>query len=551
MLDDVVTPSGITFNATGGGSYTIAGGGSIILTNAPAITANANATIGAMLSGNSGFVKLGPGIVTLTNNNTYDGLTAILAGTLKLGSVSALGAAADTIVTAGATLDVNGQNLGTNNEAFKISGQGVGSNGALINSRTNQGCLKSVTLADDTTISTTMTNGFAIGSTTGQDGTLILNGFTLTKTGTGQFAINGVSMTGAGNITVNQGTLRLTAAYGGLEQQKTSLTGSGTLTVNPGATLAMNPWNRTLTLTMPIVLNGGTILCNWPTEALSIGSPITLESNSVFELTDALNHHVTFAGVISGPFGLIKTGGNLMSLSACNTYTGTTKVSAGTLLVNGQIGTNVITLGSGATLGGTGTIGGPTIVQAGATLSPGAISIGTLTVNNTLNLAGKVLMEISKSGTNLTSDGVVGISTLNYGGSLVVTNLGTNALTAGDTTTLFAATNYLGAFESLTLPALAAGLAWDTAALGVNGSLTVVAVTPPQISNFSSVGGGVFRFTLASSNNLYPPYSLLVSTNLANWDVITSGLLFLDGVYYVTDPDANASPRRFYRLRYP
>ena len=160
-------------------------------------------------------------------------------------------------------------------------------------------------------------------------------------------------------------------------------------------------------------------------------------------------------------------------------------------------------------------------------------------------------MEISKAGTNLTTDRVVGISTLNYGGSLVVTNIGTNALIAGDTLTLFAATNYRGAFTSLTLPALAAGLAWDTAALGVNGSLTVVAVTPPQIANFSSVGSGVFRFTLASSNILYPSYTLLVSTNLANWDVLASGLLFLDGVYYVTDPDATASPWRFYRLRYP
>jgi autotransporter-associated beta strand protein len=313
----------------------------------------------------------------------------------------------------------------------------------------------------------------------------------------------------------------------------------------------MNPWDSSLTMTMPIVLNGGTILCDWPTKALSIGSPITLTATSIFNLSDTANHNVTFAGVISGSFGFIKKGGNLMRLSARNTYTGPTIVSAGTLLVNGQTSTNVVTVSSGATLGGVGTIGGPTIVQSGATLSPAANNIGTLTIGNTLNLAGRVLMQISKSGKNLTTDRVVGISTLNYGGSLVVTNIGTNALTASDTITLFVATNYLGAFDSLTLPALAAGLAWDTAALGVNGSLTVVAVTPPQISNFSPLGNGVFRFTLESSNIIYPTYTLLVSTNLANWDVINSGLLFLDGVYYITDPDATTSPRRFYRLRYP
>ncbi len=418
-LANRVAPSGIVFNATGGGSYTIAGTGVIDTANTPSITADADGVISAVLSGSNGFVKLGNGTLTLSNANTYDGVALVLAGTLRLGSATALGTvAAGTTIAPGATLDVNGQDLSRVNEIVSVSGVGSGGNGAVINSRSSEGWLNSLTLTGDTTISTA--NPLSIGSTIGQNGTLKLGGFTLTKSGLGQCVLNGIKMTGTGNISVNQGTLRLTAGYHGPEEN-TSLSGNGSLTVNQGATLAMNPWDSSLALTMPIILNGGALLCDWPTEALSIASPITLTAASFFNLNDTANYNVSFTGVISGTSGFTKQGGNLMRLYATNTYTGPTIVSGGTLLVNGWLSTNKVSVENGATLGGAGVISGPVVVQAGGMLAPGTNGNGGLTLRNTVNLAGTVLVNVSKTATNLTNGRIIGVSTLSYGGALVVT----------------------------------------------------------------------------------------------------------------------------------
>jgi fibronectin-binding autotransporter adhesin len=78
----------------------------------------------------------------------------------------------------------------------------------------------------------------------------------------------------------------------------------------------------------------------------------------------------------------------VQTLVGANTYSGSTSVSAGTLLVNGdQSGaTGAVTVAAGASLGGTGIVGGATTIQSGATLSPGA-SPGTLSFTQGLTLA--------------------------------------------------------------------------------------------------------------------------------------------------------------------
>lgn len=87
------------------------------------------------------------------------------------------------------------------------------------------------------------------------------------------------------------------------------------------------------------------------------------------------------SGVITGnaTAGIEKTGSGTLSLSNSNTYLGSTIVSAGTLLINGnQTAANgSVSVAAGATLGGNGTIGGATTITG--ILSPGN-SIGTLNV---------------------------------------------------------------------------------------------------------------------------------------------------------------------------
>ncbi len=75
----------------------------------------------------------GGGLLVLNGNNSYTGTVTVSAGTLRIGHANALGStAAGTTVSSGAVLDLNGQAVGA--EALSITGTGISSGGALINS---------------------------------------------------------------------------------------------------------------------------------------------------------------------------------------------------------------------------------------------------------------------------------------------------------------------------------------------------------------------------------------------------------------------------------
>jgi autotransporter-associated beta strand protein len=91
---------------------------------------------------------------------------------------------------------------------------------------------------------------------------------------------------------------------------------------------------------------------------------------------------------------LVKAGPGTMSMSGANTYTGTTIVEEGTLLVHGShVGGGLITVNPDATLGGGGSIGDVSFLD-GAWLSPGA-SAGSLSVNDlTLSTSSRLRFEL-------------------------------------------------------------------------------------------------------------------------------------------------------------
>jgi hypothetical protein len=82
-------------------------------------------------------------------------------------------------------------------------------------------------------------------------------------------------------------------------------------------------------------------------------------------------------------------------------------------------------------------------------------------------------MEVNKSGTTLTGDRIIGVTTLTYGGKLSVLGSG-NAFAMGDAWNLFSANAYAGSFNSYSLPSLPDGLSWDIGQLSHNGTLSVV-----------------------------------------------------------------------------
>jgi len=173
--------------------------------------------------------------------------------------------------------------------------------------------------------------------------------------------------------------------------------------------------------------------------------------------------------------GFEKNGLGTMRLTAANAYSLGTTVSAGRMLVNNTggsgTGSGPVTV-NGGILGGTGTIAGAVTVNSGGTISPG-ISIGTLTLNSAPTFSGTNFMEIDRNaGAPLADKLVLTSGTLNYGGSLVVSNTGPTLL-GGEGFSLFNAPAYAGAFASSNLPPLNEGLNWDLSDLIVTGSIKV------------------------------------------------------------------------------
>jgi autotransporter-associated beta strand protein len=101
--------------------------------------------------------------------------------------------------------------------------------------------------------------------------------------------------------------------------------------------------------------------------------------NKTLILTGTNTGANTLGGAIVNSTGyatsLSKSGGGTWAITGTNTYTGTTAVSNGKLLVNNTSGSGTgsgdVTVASGATLGGTGSLTGAVTVTGG-TLSPGA-----------------------------------------------------------------------------------------------------------------------------------------------------------------------------------
>jgi autotransporter-associated beta strand protein len=307
-------------------STAIADGGTLVVGTA------GNQTYSGPICGNGVLLQAGPGVTTLTGSNSCGGTITVTAGTLKLGNSAAFpAAAAGTNVAGGAALDINGLNLGSINEAVTIAGSGSAGGGAIVNSGATDGWLRNVTLAANTTLNTA--KNLTIGSPTDTSGILNLDGFTLTKTGNGALKLNGLSMSGGGNIVVNQGSLQLVYDYGSSSgnQENVSMTGNGTLTINPGGTLTSPNFGAGITLTMPIVLNGGTITSSWPgPNGATFASPINVTANSTIDPTGGYAA-LTLSGVVSGSGGLTFSDAQGLTLSGSNTYTGATKVTGGSL----------------------------------------------------------------------------------------------------------------------------------------------------------------------------------------------------------------------------
>ncbi|NBP43115.1 MAG: hypothetical protein EBU65_03045, partial [Actinobacteria bacterium] len=289
--------------------------------------------------------KTGSGRLILSGTNLYTGATTISEGVLRASNASALGTTASgTTVANGAALEIT---TTINAEALTLNGDGISSGGALRNISGTNSYPGAITLSTNAvrinsdsgtlTLSGGITNStigltFGGASNTTVSTTAIGSGAgTLTKDGSGTLTFS-VANTYTGLTTVSAGTL----AYG-----VSNAIYTGAVTVNGStAVLALGAYSDTV----------GAVTV---TEGSITGSG-TLTSTSGFTFNPTTGITVTISSPIGGSVAVTKSGAGTVILSANNTYTGLTTISAGVLRVshNNALGTtaNGTTVSNGAAL---------------------------------------------------------------------------------------------------------------------------------------------------------------------------------------------------------
>ena len=380
-----------TYNGaiTGVSASTIATGPGGIVINGP-------------LSGAADLAKTGAGLLQINGNATgYTGTLTINQGVLQAANTNAL--PVNVSIASGATLNANGVNFGPRD--ITIAGTGApGFVGAWTNTGAGEGWIRGIALTADATIGT---NGAKINS----NGTIDGGGNTLTIAGGGETNFRGgtqlVNLAGINVNTTGGGRLRLEGDIAPAAMQ--------TISVQPGA--RVDTWaNRNLGSNLALNLNGGVLEAQGSGGATTATwqGPVEVSANSTVNTTSGGGNlrNITLAGPLSGSGDVNKTGPGTLQLTGDNTgHSGDIAVNEGTLLVNNTsgsgTGSGMVTVASGARLGGEGSIGtgaagDGVLVQAGGTFAPGN-SPGTITLFGTLTLDPGAIFEadIRNPGTDL------------------------------------------------------------------------------------------------------------------------------------------------------
>lgn len=449
-VDGTQSVGDLTFNAAG---YSLSGGTLSFAKTTNTINAATNVTISSGLSAafgttNATINKSGAGQLTLngdislssSNGSTFSfnaGNTAITGGNITMDNVRLRAFATNALTISGGNFALTGTassaGLQANNGASMLISGGTVNTVAFI---IGNGSGASATIS-----------GTAVITNTGSpsERSLILG------TGSGAFALNAT-------LNLDGGTLAIPSI---IRKTSGASTAAGTSTVN---------------------LNGGTI------------KSITNSGTSLFHRTSTTNGSMTvnvlaggaffdtggftalITNALSGVGGLTKNGAGTLTLSGSNSYSGTTAVSAGSLIIGatGSVGSSGVldvasgailnvsavsggfTVGSSQTLRGNGTVVGDTTIIG--TLSPGN-STGTLTFANNLTLGGSSTSAFEINGFtvglfDLVSGGP-GSQTVTFDGTLNL--IFSNNFSTVGSATIFDFETYAGSFTTFNPTGLADG----------------------------------------------------------------------------------------------
>ncbi len=401
-----------------------------------AITVNSAVQFDGVVS-NGGLTLGGTSVLTLTGSNTYSDGTNLNGGTLTLGSLGALGTSG-TISFGGGALRFTSSNTTDYSSRFSTAASQayrIDTNG------------QTVTLASS----------------------LASSGGTLNKSGAGILILSG-SNTYTGLTNVSSGTLQLgnaDAVRNTTLQHNTIAFSSGIGTFNVGGWSALSGSSTALT-----DLAGAAV-------TLNIGGNNTSTSfNSIFSGSGAIN----------------KVGTGTLTFGQANTYTGTTTISAGTLVVSSFGSTASASIVNNSVLvydrsGGAATVSA-VISGSGSVLKTGSSGLG-LSGSSTYS-GGTTLREGSLT---ITNNGL-GATT----GSLTVSNTNTGTATAVALTLATDRDTTVGSLNG-TMATAASGT--NTATItGTTGRVFTVNQTTSGTYAGSIAGGGSFVLGNLSTNRL-------------------------------------------------
>ena len=504
------------------------------LMTTPANFTGSDASISAIVA-NGKIIKAGSrGLVLSNSGNTFTGGIDVNAGNLIFNSAGALGATNVVNVASGASLT---SNLGTaatiSNTINVAAGGNINARNQALTLSTNTNLTAPIAAGllkfnDDevTTANIILPNAIAmvtdltiqVGNVTGVNGGGQLqltglisdggSGFDLTKTGTNSLRISNAANSYTGDTSILNGTIFVTgniapSTNGNLGNSATPIRiGDTSGTNTPGAGLFTD---GTLTISRDIHVRAGS-----PAEKrigiagafnATISGGIILDDDVTFQVNQ---NTLTVSSLLAGPNDITKTQvGTLLLTNTANSYTGTTSVLAGTLLLGGDapaggnsvVGNSTAPILLGNTTGtdsaalltnGPFTLSRPIDVRAGSTGAKiiGGNSTSTSTINSVITLNDHLTLRQN-------STGIVNIdSTLaDLGGARNISKDGTGTvvLTSAQpytgTTTISA-----GTLRLLGSATLGAGSAGTTVANG--GTLDLSSLSSSLTESLRITGGG-------------------------------------------------------------
>ena len=255
------------------------------------------------------------------------------------------------------------------------------------------------------------------------------------------------------------------------------------------------------------------------------------------------------------PVTLTKKGAGALILTGDNAYSSNTLVSAGTLFVNGTIGTGagLATVSNDGILGGSGDVDSTTTVTDGGTIQGGTTNgAGILTVA-ALDL-GATNTDVTYSEFNLAAGGQVTTPGLNVSGTNYIKILG-----SGFSTGTYTLINYTGSIGGsngfagfqLSLPAGVTANLQNTGS-AIQLVVTSVAAPQPHITGISLSGSNLV--IIGTNGASGEQYNILTSTNLllplSQWTVLPTNT-FSGSSFSLTNMFNPTGTRDYYIIRVP